>query len=247
MGVLEKKVEWEGIDCITFRCGNSYFRIAFFCYPLIVAGHLFAVYAAYFNLDGSFPHPLRHAAVYAISALFWFLVGAWFVLACFRESMIISAKFVSQQGVLTYRFIDLRDLTRIRWGRHTHRIILHSPGGKISIWLQNFSRREQLFLIQFFRRQFPKSIQDYYRGFRTSPMIRKLREEPQEPKPSRALGFECAAMLLATSAAFFYCWLQNLGYVWLGVALALCLFGASYIWRARKRGPTFAIVPKVET
>lgn len=153
------------------------------CFAAIVGGHLFGAYAAFSNLDGSFPHPVAFGLYISAQGFFFLLVGVFFFLAAGRERIWIFDDAIVQRGIFFTRRIEFADIVSLNWRRHTFRLVIEGPDTRIAIWLNTYPIAQQQQVIEFFRSAVPKHLHKNYRAFR-SRYTEFLKHHVTLPRPA---------------------------------------------------------------
>ena len=188
---------------------------------------LTSVYAAYWNIDGSFPHPKTHAFVYAVFWSLWSLAALWIVAAYFRTRLIITSLEFTQQGCFVRRRMSVADVSRITWKGipQAGKLILHGPDCSMKIDLQNLTHKDRTEFIQFIHTLFDPGIQSGWSDFnRYSPT------PAPKPEDERRTAARCALIFFVIGLACLLC-----GWLALGVQFYVSGFGCVlaavwYIW-----------------
>lgn len=216
------------------------YRLAWPYFVLGIAGTLFtagfglfAVYSAYWNLDGSFPNPMLHALVHGI---FWSgmtFLGILLIVAYFREQLLITPEDILYQGCITRRRIQSTDVEQIIWNGlpRAGRVVVRSHVDKITIHLGNYTGDEQRELIQFFHERFPLSIQDGWARFIERGRLAQIHSE----KAALPNALICACLLVSFGGVLIACWIYGLGTRWLVIGILNILAGLWYFRRYQNR------------
>lgn len=214
-----------------YRPGRQYLILGIVSTTLFLVMDVGSVYVAYWNIDGSFPHPKLFALIFGIYWSCWTLLGLWLIVASLRERLFVSADSITQHGCVAKRTIRVPDVIQINWKGtpQSGGILVRSSFTKIKINLANFTRDERDKLIQFFHDTFATIIQDGWSRFLESDS----RAKPQGKPNSLRTATICASLLFACAGIFGYCGVIGLGVQWLIIGVINALAGTWYLWRIR--------------
>ena len=114
-------------------------------------------YAAFFNIDGSFPKPILAAACIAAFALTWVLITVWATLFYARHKVTIDQQEMKIVGAFTTTNIRLDLIEEVRWQKigELSRVVLISNSGRAVIDLDNFSKHDKKQITNFVRSIIP--------------------------------------------------------------------------------------------
>ncbi|HUQ68150.1 MAG TPA: hypothetical protein VM165_01430 [Planctomycetaceae bacterium] len=167
-----------------------------------------SVYAAAFNIDGSFPRPVTFAIVFGIVWTAFFLLGIWLILSAVRERLDWFPDRVHQQRVLggtTIPFTDIDCAAWWTWPRGACLVLTASGQRKIKVDFENFTSRGRVELIEAFHTTIAPELQRDWDAFakmvdgELPPAMQKIRSR------NRTLvlcGIVFASGLLFTAMAF---------------------------------------------
>ena len=219
----------NGFKC--YRLQRSYLILGIVCSTGFLAMGVWTVWAAYWNIDGSFPHPKLMALIGSLFWMFWFFLGLWIILAYFRERLFISDSAIIQHLCFTTRAVDLADVTEIIWKRYPQggRVIVRGPNVKVKVHLANFTSQEREELIQFFGGTFDEHMQ---KGWVRFVEAQRHRKRSISDVRSRAIVVWCIVFLLGFAGACMYVWMLSSMWYHLLIAVSFALAGAGYMWRA---------------
>ncbi len=85
-------------DGVIYRVHNAYLALGLLCTLFFAIMGITSVIAAWWNIDGSFPHPRAFAIV---AGIFWsllVLVGLWIIAFFYRARLVIAQDRVSLRG-----------------------------------------------------------------------------------------------------------------------------------------------------
>jgi hypothetical protein len=203
------------------------------CVALIVGGHLIAAYAAYYNLDNSFPHPVGFGLVASGLCLFYLALGAYAFIAADRDRIWLYDNGVVQRGIFRIRQIEWQDVLSVDWRAQTFRVIIEAPASRICIWLNTYPFVQQQQVVELIRNQIPKHKHQGYRQFR-----KRYEEFHCVPRgmtlpEARNSVTLLASLLFLTSASLFAAWFCGVEGHWLESAVFCAIAGAFYILRYR--------------
>ena len=220
-------------DC--YRLGRMYLALGIVFTTVFLCMDIWSVYVAYWNIDGSFPHPKLHALVHGIFWSAWTLIGLWLIVAYFRERLFVNSELITQYGCVSLKKIRVPDVVHVGWKGipHLGKIIVRSQSISIKIHLANYTRDQRRALIQFFSNNFPVGIQDGWEQFS------KCRQPDRLPTKQDALrgALICALLLLGFGAILIYCWLYGLGLQFLVVGILTIVAGLWYLRRRSRYQP----------
>lgn len=201
------------------------------CFAVILGGHIFGAYAAYYNLDGSFPHPVAFGLAVSVQCVFFLFLGAYYFLATERERIWILDNAIFQRGVCFTRRIEFKDVLALNWRRHTFRLIVEGPQTRISIWLNNYPFAQQQQVIEHFRTAIPKHRHKNYRKFRKRYEEFHCIPRDMTVQEARSSVILCISLLSLTSAGFVAVWFGGAEGPSLEIAVMCAIAGVSYLWR----------------
>ncbi len=214
---------------ICYRLGRQYLFIGLTGTIFFVAMGVWSVYAAYWNIDGSFPHPELHALLYGVFWLCFTGLGLWIIVAYFRERLFVSASGVTQHACVFRRTMLFSEATQVLWKGvpAAGRVQLRSVKTRITIHLGNFTRQERSELIETFRGAFPEDIQVGWTRFfeRLHPL-----QEPA-PTPSVKTAILCAFLFFGFAVLFTWCALSGVGYHFFLWGTGCFCGSLLYVWR----------------
>lgn len=176
------------------------------CFAVVLGGHLFGAYAAYYNIDGSFPHPVAFGLVVSAQCLFFLCLGAYYFIAAERERIWIFDDAILQRGVIFTRRIEFKDILALSWRQHTFRLVIEGPHTRISIWLNTYPFAQQQQVIEFFRSTVPRHLHKNYRPFRRVFGNYHCRPRGLTQREARHITTFCAALLFVAAAGFVAAW-----------------------------------------
>jgi hypothetical protein len=182
---LPRHYLWTGITCTTF---------------FLTAG-VVSAWAAWTNVDGSFPHHKETAVFFGVFWGAFTLLGVWIMWAYHHERLIVSPDEVTMVGSFSTRSVRTADVTRVVWKVFGGKLTLHSPETRVAIWLQNFPEMAEL--RAFFRQAWPADIQEGWE---------KFEEVYAPPPPVKAQRTRFALVWMYASLAVF-----GVGFVTIGV------------------------------
>jgi len=186
----------------------------------------FSVYAAFWNIDGSFPHPKIHAFVYLVFWSCWNALAILLIIAYFRTWLCVTADKVMQQGVVFYRELYVADVSAVTWKGipQAGKIILRSKDTRIKVDLGNFTTRDRTELIQSARDQFDTGVQIGWSRFN-----RTISSRPDAtPEAARRTATICALLFFILGVSLILVAWLNLGVEWYfaggGCIVAACWY-----------------------
>ena len=155
-----------------------------------------SVAAAWWNLDGSFPHPNAAALIFGVFWTGFSLLSLWVLAAYFRERLRLGPSAVVSRGVCHLRTTRLADVEKIIWRRYPAggSIVIRTPAKRLTVELANFTRSERDEIIAYFREAIPPSRQEGWETYDSS--VRTPR------KSSR--GAELLLIIVLSSFATFF-------------------------------------------
>ncbi len=191
-----------------------------------------SVYAAYWNIDGSFPHPKTHAFVHAVFWSLWTLSAFWIIAAYFRTRLTITPLGCSQQGCFIRTQISVADVSQVTWKGipQSGKLILRGAQGQMKIDLNNLVHKDRTEFIQLVHKLFDDRIQTGWSEFNRQSFV-----AAPSPTDERRATKSCALILFIFGVVCLLCGWFNLGaqfYVsgFGGVFATVC-----YIWRIQRR------------
>jgi hypothetical protein len=212
-----------------YRLGRTYLVVGIACTTLFLGMGISSVYMAYWNVDGSFPHPNLDALVLGISWSALTAMCLWLIVAYFRERLFVNSEAITKYGCVFLKKIPVSDVLQVTWKGFPHagKIIVRSPLTSITINLGDYTDDERSALIQCFHDNFPVGIQDGW------PRFSEYRRPQTKPTPQDALrtALECALLLLGFGAISISGWLLGLGDQFLVVGVMTIVAGLWYLWR----------------
>lgn len=216
-----------------YRLSRPHLILGIVSTTLFLAMDVGSVYAAYWNIDGSFLRPKLAALIFGIFWSCMTLLGLWLILAYFRERLFVSSDAITQQGCLTRKTIDVSNVIQIIWKRIPQggRVIVRSHLAKIKIYLANFTGDERDDLVQYFHDTFAAEIQTGWSRFIES----RQQTKPQSQQNTIRAYTMFSLIFFAFAGIFGYCWGVGLGQQWLVIGVVNALAGMWYLWRIRNR------------
>lgn len=198
-----------------FRLRWYYLVIGIVGAVFFAAMGLFSVCSAYWNIDGSFPHPVRFAIGLGIVWSAFVLVSLWIITAYFRERLELTPVAIILQGVVYKRVIRWDDVSKVAWRRGPRQgvIVIRTSTGRSRIWLDNFTDDERRTIIDFVQHSIPVDLQEGWQQF-AEAVTRAA--QPQ----SAWTAAVCMTLFAAMSLLFLMCAQQGLGMEWLFPGLA---------------------------
>lgn len=183
-----------------------------------------SVYAAAFNIGGSFPNPLEMAIFFG---LFWgafFALSLWVIAAALREELTVTADALTQREVTrtrTIRWEDVEQLTWRSWPRGGS-VVIRGNDAVFKIYLSNFLRDEQAELVARLRTKIPEQKQQGWQSFHENK-----HQKPLSPREARNLAIFSMLLFLITGAMFAYWW-TCWGATTMLVAAIVCVVAACW-------------------
>lgn len=214
----------------SFRIRRYYLVLGLVCGGFSAAMGISSTIAAFWNIDGSFPHPKLTALILGTFWSGFTLLACWMIAAYFRERLVLSARRIVQRDVFREQAVDLGAVHRVRWRTWPvgGSIVVYSPAAKIVIYLDNFSRHERAAIVRFIRKNFDESIQERWTQFEESTA--RASKLPQEPSSGGIVAIAC--ILILFGAVFSYCWHVGLGGQYLALGIVNAVVAVACLWRA---------------
>ncbi|APZ92031.1 hypothetical protein [Fuerstiella marisgermanici] len=190
-----------------------------------------SVYVAYWNIDGSFPHPKAHALVYGVFWFLWTLIAFWLIAAYFRTCLFITPLEFTQQGCLIRRRMSVADISQIQWKGipQAGKIILHGSDCRMKIDLDNLTAKDRTEFIEFIRSHFDHRVQTGWSDFN-----RYSSTAAPSPEDERRVARRCALMFSVVGIACLLCGWFALGVQFYVSGTACILATVWYAWRIRR-------------
>src|SRR5437773_11768234 len=126
-------------DSVTtcYHLPRSYFHIGVCCTAFFIFADVGSTSAAYWNLDGSFVHPMRDAVIYASFWSCWSLPGAGLIAYYFRYRLFVSDCTIERVGLVFTRAIDSSEVNAVVWRGIWSDVVLRAGKKKLRIELDN--------------------------------------------------------------------------------------------------------------
>lgn len=190
-----------------------------------------SVYAAYWNIDGSFPHPRAHAFVHAVFWSFWTLNAFWIIAVYFRTRLTITPLGFSRQGCLIRTQINIADVSQVIWKGipQSGKLILHGPHGQMKIDLNNLAHKDLTEFIQLVHKLFDQRIQTGWSEFNRYSFA-----AAPSSKDKRRAAKSCALILFVFGVVCLLCGWFNLGVQFYVAGICGVLTTVWYIWRIQR-------------
>lgn len=201
------------------------------CMAAILGGHLFGAYAAFCNLDGSFPHPVAFGLYVSVQGFFFLLLGVYFFLAVGRERIWIFEDAIVQRGIFCTRRIEFADILALDWRPSTFRVVFEGPHTRVAIWLNAYSFATQQRVIEHLRAAIPKERHKNYRKFRKRYEELHCIPRNMTVQEARNTVLLVCSLLTLTSVGFVAAWIGGAEGPWLEVAVMCAIAVVSYVWR----------------
>jgi len=214
-----------------YRLHQEYLITGIVCLVSFSAMTIGVTAAAYWNIDGSFPHPKRSALFHGVFWSAWTILSVWLIVAYYRVRLFLADGSIAEQGVLSKKTINLDEITHIRWRRHPDRgsIVIRAGRKKLTLHLRVYTTEEQREVIAFVRGACKPDIQEGWTRFEES------RSPPAKTAAlwSRGGTMIIALVLLASSGILIYCWSRELGTGYLIVGILAAVLAFWHLWRLR--------------
>lgn len=197
---------------------------------------LVSTLAAATNVDGSFGRPATAAVIFAS---FWScltILSVWLILEYRRSRLLISAEAVSKTGVFGTQTLLWSEITAAQWRTIPQggKLVLHGPGGKVSIEFAAYQWDRDLHPIHFFRRALADNLQHGWTEFESRFVNRR-------PAGNPFMFMLVTGLLLSgLTIAFVVVWAVGAGdhYLALSIVNAVsAVFTLAVAWIAWKRRP----------
>lgn len=137
-----------------------------FCFTM----DILSVVVAYWNVDGSFPHPKLAALIFTIVWTPFVLLGIWLIVAFFREQYLVMPEGITKWGCVFTTTIAFADVKQVTWNRRPvgGSVIVRDNSSRIKIDFLCFTSAEQDRLIEQLRDKFAVDIQENWTAFTAS-------------------------------------------------------------------------------
>lgn len=224
-------MEMTNNDADGMRFAHSLRVRIFFWFALVLflAADVSSVFAAAFNIDGSFPNPILHAWFYGVFWSGWVLLCIWALIESYRETLVLSPSKIVHRGVITSISVSLADVRSITWQLPPKRlaIVIRDDTQKLRIDLSNSSLADRLRIIEYVRGACPESVHEGWAEF-DAWLAERLK---QKPIPSVSSAISCAVLFFVCAIPFLYCGSLGWGTGFIPIGVANLLAGAWYVWR----------------
>jgi len=215
-----------------YRLRSYYFYVGVVCGAFFVVIGSTSTAVAYWNIDGSFPHPKPAAAVVGAFWSGFTLLAGYIVAAYYRGRLYLSASRVVQRGVFRERTICVPDVGRVVWRSRPvgGSVVIRTDANKVVVEFANYTRADRSEIAGFIRERFRTDIQEGW------PSYQERWDRPPEPAkpPSRTEAAITASIFLCLAAAFVWCWSTGFGVRYLALGGVNLAFVAFYLWRGRR-------------
>jgi hypothetical protein len=181
---------------------------------------------AFWNVDGSFNHPVRDALRFAAFWVFFAAIGAWLILFAVRWRLHITHEHLQQIGCFRTSLVRWSDISSAKWRLFPNDSLeLTAPNCRIVIDFQNLTLHDRRPVILHLRETIPATLQegwDKFAGFALP--------SPPSAKKTKTIRMVGSILFLTFAVLFASCWAMRLGTQHLWYA-ALNLFAA--LWTLR--------------
>jgi hypothetical protein len=185
-----------------------------------------STFAAFFNIDGSFPRPKLMALVFAMSWSLFVLLGVWLLLLYYRYRLFVNDTVLRQVGVMRKQHADLSLVNELKWRRFPSggSVRLSGSFGILKIGLGNFGSADRDRLIAFLRQAIGDANQQGWDEFR-----RQFDDTPEKRKRARRFRFWLAIFLIANAIAFAVAWMMGFGAMHLPMSIVNAVVGGYWL------------------
>lgn len=188
-----------------YRLSRHVLEIGVACGLLFGSMGIVSVVAALRNADGSFQNPIGAALAFGIGWSCMTLLSGWLVLASLRHRVFIGNDLVREQGCFSTREFQLASIQRAIWKNRLNggKLILYEAGGKsIAVEFGNYTFRERLELIRFFRDSLATNAQEGWECFETNCLPEIVDYETLRLKMRGYLRFAAIGFAIALPAMY---------------------------------------------
>ncbi len=215
-----------------YRIGRHYLISGVVGAAFFPAVGISSVYAAYWNIDGSFPHPKIHALVHGIFWSGWSVLAVWLIAAYFRVRISITDGAITKQGVFLKHHLLLTDISQVTWKGipQSGKVILHSSESRVKIDLSDLSQINRTELIRTIRDVCDPALQSGWERF--SRLI------PSGPAPTpadaRRTAKVCGLLFFGFGVVSIACGWFEMGVQFYAIGDASFVVTCWYVWRIRR-------------
>jgi hypothetical protein len=203
-----------------YRLERSILFIGLGCTPLFVGFGVASTIAAYWNLDGSFKHPVRDAALFAVIGLGFSLLGAALIAVALRYRLHVSDREVKQTGLFFTKSIELSQVTGVRWRTMLRDVVLQAGKSRLCVEIGSLAVSDSHEVIDFLHQRLDPSLHQGWPFFSKCHVALAKRRE--EPLSWRRLSLGVFLACLGTFAWYFWVvWIVGGGFWNLAAGAAL--------------------------
>ncbi len=157
-------MNYESDRC--FRLGRGFLYTGVACTIFFALMAIGSTAMAFWNLDGSFRQPKEAAVVFGVFWTFWTALGIWLIFAYRRYRLCVGPNGIRQVGCFRKQAIAFDGLSRAEWRTSMHpSLVLHGPGGKLTVYFDSFSRAERREIIELLHNRVDEQIQQNWMPF----------------------------------------------------------------------------------
>lgn len=171
--MVSRTASMDGASTRCYRMRPYFRNVGIICTVFFTVVGVVSTYAAYFNIDGSFPNPELAALVFAAVWSAFALLGVWLLLLYRKYRLCINESSLRQTGILRDDQADLSLVDRLEWPRSpsSGNVRLSGMFGVVKIPLGSLEDREEV--TKFLREAIDQSKQTGWDGMIDSPEKRR--------------------------------------------------------------------------
>lgn len=192
----------------SFRASPYFRNIGWVCTAFFLVVGFVSTFAAFFNIDGSFPRPRLFALVFAIFWSSFVLLGVWLLSFYHRYRLFVDDSTLRQVGVLREQRAAFDRVNELKWRCFPRggSVRLSGSFGVLKIELGNFGSADRERLTALLRQAIDDANQQGWNEFR-----RQFDDTPEKRKRARRACFWLAIFLIANAIAFAVAWMMGFG------------------------------------
>lgn len=217
-----------------FRVAKKFRNIGMLCTAFAFVAGLSSTFAAYFNIDGSFPRPKLAALSFAILWSPFAALGIWLWCFYYKSKLIVDANGAEQFGMWRTRRIEWLAVHKLIWRRFPAggSVCLKANGSILKIALGDFTAGDRDELIALLRRATPEEDQVAWDKFDA-----QFADSPAKQFRAKRMKIVIAIVFLVHIVIFGGLWLMTRELKYMLAACANGLGGGLLLWDSlRKKG-----------
>jgi len=135
--------------------------------PFFSAATMFTFIAAWWNIDGSFQHPMLFAVSGGSIWAALMMMSVWTVVAYYRTELLIGPDEIIYHGVLWEKKLAINDVTHLKWSTlpNAGNVVLYTDSTKLKVAFSIYRTAERKALISSIRANIREDVQEGWTRF----------------------------------------------------------------------------------